>query len=148
MRQVRGVIVHGTRSGRANNPTEGTGTVNYCTTPGTASYHYLIDRDGTVYELVPPGIAAWHAAENNWYWLGVALAQGVESDPITSAQHAALKALLQVLSEQHGFPLRRVVWLASPTASTGVTEHKTTQQGVNWGKSDVGRMLAWGQVTA
>lgn len=146
MREIRGVVIHGTRSGRANNPTEGIGTVNYCTTPGTTSYNFLIDRDGTVYELVPPGFAAWHAGELNWHWLGVALAQGVESDPITPEQHATLRVLLKVLSDRHGFPLRRVVWLGYPTASRGVTQHMDTQQGANYGKSDVGRMLQWGQV--
>src|SRR5690606_21208268 len=69
MGAVYGIVIHGTRSGRRGNANEGVGTVRYCCTPGTTSYNFVIDRDGTVFELVPPGRAAWHAAELNHHWL-------------------------------------------------------------------------------
>lgn len=144
MSAVLGACFHGTRSGHPNNPTEGTGTVGYCLTPGTTSYNFIIDWDGTIYELVPPGTAAWHAEELNYTFLGVAFAQGVESDPITREQHASARWLVTKLSGEHHFPLRRIPGtLAGPWADKGLTQHMDTAQGRRWGKSDVGPNLDW-----
>jgi N-acetylmuramoyl-L-alanine amidase len=35
-------------------------------THGTVSSHYLVDRDGTIYGLVPEGRRAWHAGSSFW----------------------------------------------------------------------------------
>jgi len=37
------------------------GTINHFLTPGTVSAHYVIDKTGAVYNLVPDTVAAWHA---------------------------------------------------------------------------------------
>ncbi len=146
MGTVRGIVVHGTRSGQPGNPSEGVGTVNYCCTPGTTSYNFVIDTDGTVYELVPPGMAAWHACELNRHWLGVALAQGTRDDPITDAQHATLAWLLRRLCREYEIPFRRLTGLAGPLADCGIVEHKDTDQGRGYGKSDVGPQLDWARL--
>lgn len=146
MGRVNGIVVHGTRSGRAGNPTEGIGTVNYCCTPGTTSYNFVIDRDGTVYELVPPGTAAWHAQELNYNWLGVALAQGVVEDSITDGQQASLYWVLRKLCDQYEIPFQRLTALAGPQADKGIVEHKDTAQGQGHGKSDVGAQLDWAKI--
>lgn len=31
-----------------------------------ASYHYVIDRDGTIYRMTPVHIVAWHAGDSSW----------------------------------------------------------------------------------
>lgn len=146
MAAVRGIVVHGTRSGRPNSPTEGTGTVNYCCTPGTTSYNCVIDRDGGVYELVPPGTAAWHAQELNFNWLGVALAQGTVDDSITDAQHATLAWLLRKLCAQYEIPFMHLSALAGPAADRGIVEHRDTTQGQRHGKTDVGPQLDWAKL--
>jgi hypothetical protein len=143
MGAIYGIVVHATRSGTMNNPNEGIGTVNYCCRAGTTSYNYIIDRDGSVYELVPPGRAAWHAAELNYNWLGVALAQGHVDDPITDQQHETLAWLLRMLCQQYEIPLKRLATLAGPKADRGIVEHKDTAQGRGYGKSDVGAQLDW-----
>lgn len=142
MGAIYGVVVHATRSGTPNNPTEGIGTVNYCLTPGTASYHYVIDTDGTVYELVPPGLAAWHATYLNWSHLGIAVAQGTIDDPVTDAQHASLEWLLRKEAAEYGFPYRRAV----DEAQTGIIQHADTAQGRTFGKTDVGPQLDWAKL--
>lgn len=135
-------MLHGTRSGVANNPTEGIGTVNYCTTPGTTSYHWILDTDGTIYELVPAGYAAWHAAELNYNYLGLAFAQGTKDDPITDEQHASARWLIARECKRWGIPPVHLAWLPG-VGGWGVTEHMTTAQGVRFGKSDVGYRLSW-----
>ena len=35
-------------------------------TKGEASSHYLVNRDGTIYELVPENRRAWHAGASSW----------------------------------------------------------------------------------
>ena len=144
MGQVRGIVLHGTRSGRAGNPSEGTGTVNYCLTPGTTSYNWILDYDGTVYELVPPGVAAWHAGFLNHNFLGLAFAQPTASDPITDAQHASARWLIARESARYGFPAVRKPWL-SGTSTWGIGEHMTSDQGAAFGKSDVGN-LDWSRI--
>lgn len=144
MGRVYGALVHATRSGRANNPTEGIGTVNYCTTPGTTSYNDIIDVDGTLYCLTD--FASWHAQELNYNWWSIALAQGVESDPITDAQHETLRWRLRERAERFGFPLVRIPFLSGPRAAFGVCQHMDTAQGQRFGKSDVGRNLRWDRI--
>jgi N-acetylmuramoyl-L-alanine amidase len=71
------------------------------------SYHFLIDRDGTVLQLVNPAEVAFHCGESlgpegpavNEYSLGISLVNlndGV--DPYPAEQRAALVALIQGLS--------------------------------------------------
>lgn len=143
MPSIRGIVLHATRSGRAAYPAEARATIAYCLTPGTASYHYVVDRDGSVVELVPPGTIAWHAEELNAEWLGVALAQGVESDPITDAQHASAAYLVAKLCARYEIPRQRVRFLPTPTYFKGVTQHRDTAQGQVWGNSDIGYQLKW-----
>lgn len=61
------------------------------------AYHDLITRDGTVIELVPAPLRAWHAGESFWngksdcnsWMLGIALL-GMHDDTYTDAQYEAL----------------------------------------------------------
>lgn len=70
------------------------------------SYHYLIDRNGTVLELVEPPAMAFHAGESlgpdgpacNRYSVGVSfvnLNDGI--DPVTEAQERAAAELIKAL---------------------------------------------------
>ena len=81
-----------------------------CNAASKVSYHYLIGRDGTVYELVPPERMAYHAGESEWkgrkfcnqYSIGVAWCNRHDaSEPLTAAQVRAGRALLDWLAVKH-----------------------------------------------
>lgn len=80
-----------------------------CSPQSKVSYHYLIGRDGTVYELVRPERIAYHAGESEWkgrkfcnqYSIGVSWCNrhdGVET--LTGKQVAAMRELLDHLAAQ------------------------------------------------
>lgn len=55
------VVIHGSASG------SGPGTIDYLCKPDTGkSAHLVIDRDGTITQLVAFDIPAWHAGESTW----------------------------------------------------------------------------------
>lgn len=74
------------------------------------SAHYLIQRDGTIYNLVPPVHKAWHAGGSimpapdnrvgvNDFSIGIELAGG-EFAPFTEAQYESLRLLIKEIAEQ------------------------------------------------
>ena len=75
------------------------------------AYHDLIARDGTIIELVPAPLRAWHAGESAWdgrgdcnsWMLGEALA-GMEGDTYTAAQYDALAA--RTADRMQHYPIR------------------------------------------
>jgi N-acetyl-anhydromuramyl-L-alanine amidase AmpD len=152
---VRGVILHGSRSGRrefsalTGDSSEGRRTLDYVNTRGTTSYNWLIDYDGAVYELAGWGLQAWHAGHvdnelhMNANWYGLAFAQVDTWEPITDAQHASAHWLLQKISSRTGVPLVRLDNVRNRSDGFGITEHRLTAQGRSGGKSDVGSGLNW-----
>lgn len=80
------------------------------------SAHYLIARDGTLYQLVDESRRAWHAGES--YWGGLAdlnsASIGIELDntgdePYAEAQIARLLALLKDLQARYKIPAANVL---------------------------------------
>jgi hypothetical protein len=133
-----GAVLHGTRSGKAGNPpdAEYEGTINYCSNIANgASYNAVIHKDGTLCELVHPGNAAWHAAEMNSTWMGVAFCQAVDGEVISDAQYKSAAWYLRTyLKGMFGVPL---------TVGGTLFQHKETAQGKSYGKSDVGGGFEW-----
>jgi N-acetylmuramoyl-L-alanine amidase len=83
-----------------------------------ASTHYVIDRDGTLYQMVPEALRAWHAGVSrlgarervNDFSIGVDLVFEPAVDPgYTEAQYAALFALLDGIMGRHRIPSANVV---------------------------------------
>ena len=73
--------------------------------PHRVSAHFVIDRDGTVYQLVDINDTAWHASECNSRSVGiehVAMAPygNAAALPATEAQYAASAALVKWLCER------------------------------------------------
>ena len=86
------------------------------------SYHYLIQRDGTVYRLVPEARKAWHAGVSSWegrdncnaYSIGIGLSNlgpkgSQEFEPFTREQYKAAGWLCADIMERYGIPFERVV---------------------------------------
>jgi len=80
------------------------------------SAHYLIARDGTLYQLVDERYRAWHAGQS--YWGGStdlnSSSIGIELDnngdePFPQAQIDALLTLLTDLKQRHGIPAANVL---------------------------------------
>jgi AmpD protein len=102
------------------------------------SAHFLVRRDGSLVQFVPPERRAWHAGASSWrgrsrcndFSIGIEL-EGSEDDAFESAQYAALASLLKKL--QHTFPLRDVA------AHSDVAPGRKTDPGAHF---DWPRLLA------
>ena len=81
-----------------------------------ASAHYLIGRDGTSWQLVDPGLQAWHAGKSlldgredlNRWTIGIELV-GHGQSQFTHWQYMHLAQLLAELQARYGFPRENVV---------------------------------------
>jgi len=91
-----------------------------CDYDAAVSAHYMIDRDGTIYTLVPEPDRAWHAGESYWAGernvngrsIGIELVNpGHEFGyiPFTDDQLGALIALSHGILSRHPIPPHRVV---------------------------------------
>jgi len=75
--------------------------------PRRVSVHYLIDRNGDIYQLVPDDEIADHCMGANRDSIGIEHV-GTESDELTASQAAASAALIRWLTTQHDIPLTSV----------------------------------------
>jgi len=87
----------------------------YATVAGTkVSAHFLIRRDGELYQFVPCGARAWHTGESRWkgrtrcndFSIGVEL-EGTGEAPFTDAQYGRLAVLTRALKAR--YPIRDIV---------------------------------------
>ncbi|MDT0675736.1 N-acetylmuramoyl-L-alanine amidase [Autumnicola musiva] len=65
------------------------------------SAHFLVDRDGTIYRLMPETIMARHVIGLNHTAIGVENVGGTKETPLTSAQLEANIDLVNYLSERY-----------------------------------------------
>ena len=78
------------------------------------SAHFFIRRDGTLIQLVPCTLRAWHAGVSSWqgcercndFSIGIEL-EGTDDLPFTDAQYATLAPLVRQLKQ--AYPIRDVV---------------------------------------
>lgn len=75
---------------------------------GRVSYHYLVDRSGTVHRLKPEGDIAYHSAGANADSIGIGLSHVSGQGGYTSAQIAALTGLLREIGVRRGLARGRV----------------------------------------
>jgi len=145
--KTKGLVVHYI-SARYTNPANMFGIEDICTILETYknSYHYLIGRDGTVYQLVPETNRAYHAGRSelngrngcNRFTLGVAVA-GTNDQPFNREQILALAQLTATKMTEYSFG---VDWVA---------KHSTVREEYNKAhpdnrepsKADPGPMFPW-----
>ena len=128
--QPKGVILHGSRSGRPGNPkrAEYEGTARYeQTNPGGLGWHATLGMNRVALHLTPQEWG-WHAMQASRVYLGVEFAQATVDEPITDEQVAAFCAWF----ERHVRP----VWPGLPLHLPSHAE-ADREFGVNQGKSDV-----------
>lgn len=95
------------------------------TGPRYASYHYIIDVDGSIMQLIPDDEVAWHAGPSdrtlpatrqllgglpNWRTLGVSFCHKTWTGELTDKQFASAVALGTELCERYRLdPMRRML---------------------------------------
>lgn len=136
---TRTVVIHCTRSGTPMNPSEFQGTLNYMSTPGTTSSHWVVSRGGTTARVVHDSQQAWHAGSDNDNSWGIEIEQGVEDDGFTQPQLDALVAVCQGYVADFGVAPVHVLSSGLP----GFVGHEETAQGQSYGKSDPGHLFPW-----
>lgn len=89
-----------------------------CNPKSELSAHYLVDRDGTIYQLVEDSRRAWHAGKSelevrgdvNDFSIGIEIANlGDGKDPYTEEQYLALEQLVSWLCHEYKVSTRRIV---------------------------------------
>ena len=108
----RMVVIHGD-AGRSD-----AGTVSWVQNPiSRVSYHYLIGRDGTVYQFVPDDLKAWHAGDSAWagassvnnFSIGVAFANdGTGQESYRVRQYGIGGRLIAELCRKHQIPCHMI----------------------------------------
>lgn len=114
---IRLIVIHGD-AGKSD-----AGTVDWITnkkhTAGV-SYHYLVGRDGEVYQFVDEAEKAWHAGISSWedcthnksvnaYSVGVSFANDGKAEQYRPVQYEAGAKLVAQIMARHGIPLQQVV---------------------------------------
>lgn len=92
--------------------------------PRYASYHYIIDTDGTIVHLIPNAECAWHAGPSsktlpktqallgglpNWRTLGISFAHPDWSGKPTPETQESLVEILRALSVRYSIPSSHIL---------------------------------------
>lgn len=108
------IVLHHTAS---NN---GAGDISWLRNPKSqVSAHYVLDRDGTIYQLVGDEKRAWHAGESalhgiptdvNSRSIGIEIVNdGSGKTPFTDAQYKSLAQLVGYLKQRYDVPMNNIV---------------------------------------
>lgn len=111
---IDAIVLHHTASN------DGRADLNTMRNPRSGvSAHYMIDRDGTIYQLVADGRRAWHAGRSalhgvptdvNARSIGIEIVnRGDGKTPFTEAQYKALEQLVPYLAKTYEVPLANLV---------------------------------------
>jgi len=96
---IKGIVIHHTHTGTANS------TYNVLKQRGLST-NYEVDKDGTIYEYVPPDLSAWATAGGaNMHTIAIDVTH-VGNNQFPSEQIQALKNLVSTLASIYGFSLK------------------------------------------
>ena len=107
------IVIHATEQDSVQ---ESLDTLRTANSGGPVSSHYLVGRDGDIYQLVADGMRAWHAGPGRWGTItdvnstsiGIELDNDGES-PFAPAQIASLLRLLEDLCARLDIPRTQIV---------------------------------------
>lgn len=134
-RQAILVVLHATEQDSVQ---ESLDTLRSRNSDGEVSAHYLVGRDGALYQLVDDERRAWHAGSGRWGTITDvnSASIGIEldnngTDPFPAGQIATLLRLLEDLCTRHNIPRTQVI---------GHADMAPTR------KRDPGRLFPWSQL--
>ena len=70
-------------------------------------YHFLVDRDGTIYEGNPQNLVGAHVASQNTGNLGIAMIGSFHVETLGTAQKRAVASLIRHLAQTYDIPVNR-----------------------------------------
>jgi N-acetylmuramoyl-L-alanine amidase len=111
---IDAIVIHHTGSDNCS------GTLSWLKNPSAqASAHYVIDKDGTIYQMVGDDKRAWHAGQGsipgnpgdvNSRSLGIEIVNaGDGKTPFTDAQYASLSQLTAHLQQEYDVPQQNIL---------------------------------------
>jgi N-acetylmuramoyl-L-alanine amidase len=82
-----------------------------CNPASQVSAHYMVARDGAVYQLVPEDRTAWHAGSRAWNHrsIGIEIVAKAVDHGMEEAQEDALVELMQDVMRRHKIPVELVL---------------------------------------
>lgn len=109
--EPRLIVIHGTVGSDAGDLS------HLCRSDSQVSYHYLVQRKGTIHRLVRPDRRAWHAGKSSWrgvadvndYSIGIGLSNLGGSELFTEEQYEAAGWLCSVFIREYGIGLEDIV---------------------------------------
>lgn len=108
----------------------GAGDLSWMRNPQSkVSAHYMVDRDGKIYQLVGDDKRAWHAGKGELHGvpsdinnrsIGIEIVNdGSGKTPFTEAQYKSLTQLTGYLKQQHNIPMKNIVGHADVAVPKG-----------------------------
>lgn len=137
-RTIDTIIVHSTYNASGDNPHSLEGVI-YQFQAYKVTSHYLINREGTIYQLAPDNAIAYHAGESimsdgsrknliNNFSLGLELIYEETESP-NEVQYQSLARLINYLRENYSIPTQNILG-----HSQIAPERKTDPWNFNWQK--------------
>ena len=98
------------------------GTINwFLNRKSRVSAHYVVDKNGDIYQMVRDERAAWHAKAANSRSIGIEHV-GTATDRLTDAQSKASAQLVRWLAAQYGIPAANVLGHRFAPCNEGTTD--------------------------
>ena len=107
------------------------------------AYHYLVDRDGKVVQILPDDLVAWHAGDtrkkkpgiNNSNTVSISMVAADDKD-VTPEQIAAATSLESMLAKKYGFDSKEAFGHGEVSPSKSPTEGLTIASAIRSGTTN------------
>ena len=110
------IILHHTATARGTI----NGVLNYLSTGGKASCHYVVDTNGDAYKIGNDKDILWHAGVSSWqgksknnslnaFSIGIEVIGPLENDSFTDEQRNTVASLIKELAAKYGIPEERIL---------------------------------------
>lgn len=106
------------------------------------SYHYLVDRDGKVVQILPDDLMAWHAGKtnkkpdfNNSNTISISMVAADDTD-VTAEQIASATGLEEILAKKYGFTKSNAYGHGEVSSAKHPKEGMTIASAIRSGRTD------------